>query len=152
MEADDRTVPRVFFDTSCVIAGAFSRGGASYILLQLAALSLLDGRISPEVREEALRNTTRKLPSALPALRVLLNEAVNEGPSATAAQCADVSDLADAKDVPILASAVVQQCAYLLTLNERDFRPPPEMIRVMRPGPFLANLRMLISRATLPEE
>jgi len=152
VEADDQAVPRVFFDTSCLIAGAFSRNGASYILLQLAALRLLDGRISPEVRQEALRNTARKLPSALPALRVLLNEAVTEGPSATADECADVSGLADAKDVSILASAVAQRCTHLLTLNERDFWPPAETMRVMRPGPFLANLRGLISRAAHSEE
>jgi predicted nucleic acid-binding protein len=140
----DHAAPRVFFDSSCLIAGAFSRTGASFILLQLAALSLLEGRISPEVRAEAERNTLLKLPGALPALRVLLSEAVIEGPSATEVERAPLSGQAHLKDLPILASAVVQECDYLLTLNERDFWPPPDLIRVMRPGPFLASLRTLI--------
>ena len=75
--------PRVFFDTSVLIAGAFSSTGASYILLQLAGLTLLDGRISPDVRTEATRNVTAKLPAALPQLRVLLNEVLIEGAPVT---------------------------------------------------------------------
>jgi len=147
--APERLALRVFFDSSCVIAGAFSRDGASNMLLQLSALGLLDGRISPEVREESVRNVTRKLPGALPALRVLLAEAPTEGPAATAEECARAAGFADAKDAPILASATAQACRYLLTLNERDFWPPPEWIQVVRPGPFLANLRTLISQATI---
>ena len=133
--------PRVFFDTSVVIAGAFSNTGASYILLQLAGLTLLDGRIPPEVRAGALRNVTAKLPSALPHLRVLLNTVLAEGATPAHDDFEAIAVYADPKDRPILAAAVSQQCRYLVTLNESDFWPPPELMTVVRPGDLLRLLR-----------
>jgi predicted nucleic acid-binding protein len=41
---------RVFFDSSVLIAGTISSRGASYALLRLAELALIDAFISPEVR------------------------------------------------------------------------------------------------------
>lgn len=137
-------LPRVFFDTSAVIAGAFSTTGASYILLQLAGLTLLDGRISPDVRAEALRNVTAKTPAALPHLRVLLGTVLVEIPY-TDTQIEAVRDYADPKDVRILAAAVAQQCRYLVTLNEKDFWPPPTLIAVTRPGTLLQMLRVQLA-------
>jgi hypothetical protein len=131
-----------------LVAGAFSRRGASYILMQLAGLTLLDGRISPEVWVEALRNVTAKLPVALPALRVLLNEVLVAGPAATDEQVEAVSQHAELKDQPILATALVQNCRYLVTLNEKDFWPPPELISIVRPGDLLRKVRALL--ANLP--
>lgn len=144
----ERLALRVFFDSSVVIAGSASRSGASYVLLQLAGLGLIDGRISSQVREESLRNTARKLPAALPALSLLLREVLTEG----AAQHPDIGDawkLADPKDRPILAAALAQECRYLVTLNEKDFWPPVDRILVLRPGELLRRLRELISTAEL---
>jgi len=132
--------PRVFFDTSVVIAGAFSVSGAGYILLQLAGLTLLEGRISPVVRSEALRNVTAKAPAALPHLRVLLKTVFPEDAPPAAEPVEPIAICADPKDQPILTAAVAQQCRYLVTLNERDFWPPPEMILVVRPGDLLRAL------------
>lgn len=139
--SEGATPPRVFFDSSVVIAGAFSATGASYILMQLASLTLLEGRISTEVRTEALRNVTGKLPAALPHLRVLLDTALVEGAASTDDQLQAVATYADPKDQPILASAVAQYCRYLVTLNEKDFWPPLELIVVVRPGALLQMLR-----------
>lgn len=133
---------RVFFDSSVVIAGAFSRKGASYILLQLSSLTLIDGRSSIDVRTETERNIRAKLPSALPALRVLLDATLSEGSALMPAALEQVKSYADAKDVPPLASAVQQQCTYLVTLNERDFWPPTTLIKVVRPGTLLQAIRI----------
>jgi predicted nucleic acid-binding protein len=138
---EDTSPPRVFFDSSVVIAGAFSATGASYILLQLASLTLLEGRISAEVRTEVTRNVTAKLPAALPHLRVLLDTALVEGAAVADAQAQAVAAYADPKDQPLLASAVAQNCRYLVTLNERDFWPPPALIGIVRPGALLQMLR-----------
>ncbi len=137
----DRGRPRVFFDTSTVIAGAYSRKGASYVLLQLAAFGFLDGRISPGVREEALRNVAVKLPGSLAALRVLLSETLYEGPLADAALVAAAGAFSHPKDAVVLASAMIQQSHFLVTLNERDFWPPPDWIKVVRPGVLVEHLR-----------
>jgi predicted nucleic acid-binding protein len=137
--------PRIFIDTSVLIAGSFSKAGASYILLQLAGLTLLDGRISPDVRTEALRNVAAKLPAALPQLRVMLNDVLTEGAPVTAEQMEMAAHYADPKDRPILASAIAQQCRYLVTLNEKDFWPPPGRILIVRPGDLLRALRVQLA-------
>lgn len=142
MQANPETVPlRIFFDSSVLIAGAFSQKGASYILLQLANLTLIDGRISAEVRIEAERNVLAKLPAALPILRVLLNEAFTIGSPLSQEQVKQALPYADPKDAPILAAALAQQCQYLVTLNEKDFWPSPATITVLRPGSLRQEIR-----------
>lgn len=142
MQANPEQVPlRVFFDSSVLIAGAFSQKGASYILLQLANLTLIDGRISTEVRIESERNVLAKLPTALPILRVLINEALRMGPPLQHEQIQQALPYADPKDAPSLAGAIAQQCQYLVTLNEKDFWPPPTLITVLRPGTILQEIR-----------
>jgi predicted nucleic acid-binding protein len=143
--AVERVALRVYFDTSTLIAGTFSRTGASFALLQLAGLGIVDGRISPEVRFEAERNVRAKLPGALPALRVLLREALTEGESASDDQLAAVAGWADPKDRAILAAALAQGCRFLVTLNERDFWPPPDRITIVRPATLVGSIRVLVS-------
>ena len=84
---------------------------------------------------------TAKLPSALPHLRVLLNTVLVEGDTPAQDELEAVAAYADPKDRPILAAAVAQQCRYLVTLNESDFWPPPELMTVVRPGDLLRLLR-----------
>ena len=74
-------------------------------------------------------------------LRVLLKTVFPEDAEPAAEPPAPVSSFADPKDQPILAAAVAQQCRYLVTLNEKDLWPPPEMILVVRPGELVRMLR-----------
>ncbi len=106
-----------------------------------AGLNLIEGRISPEVREEVMRNAPAKMPAALPALRSILSEYLIEGLAPSNAVLSSVSGYADAKDMPIVAAAIEQKCPYLVTLNERDFWPPPNLIKVIRPGDLLYAVR-----------
>lgn len=142
MQANPDTVPlKIFFDSSVLITGAFSQKGASHILLQLANLTLVDGRISEEVRIESERNVLARIPTALPLLRVLINEALTLGPPLTPEQIQEAVPFADPKDALILASAIAQQCQYLVTLNEKDFWPLTSVITVLRPGHMLQEIR-----------
>lgn len=143
--ADKSLLPRVFFDSSVLIAGSFSARGASYLLLQLAGLTLLDGRISPDVRVESERNVAKRLPAALPQLRALIDETLTEGPPIIPMAWQAAKPYADAKDVAILASALAQNCKYLVTLNEKDFWPPTQRILVIRPGELVRQLRSLLT-------
>lgn len=145
MDDTSRLALRLFFDSSVVVAGTFSRTGASFILLHLAGLGLIDGRISADVRDEVLRNVLAKLPAALPGARVVLSQALVEGPAVLDADLRAVATYADPKDVPILAAAVAQECRYLVTLNERDFWPPANLIRVVRPGALTMSLRTVLA-------
>lgn len=142
MQANPNAVPlRIFFDSSVLIAGAFSQKGASYILLQLANLTLIDGRISGDVGIESERNVLAKLPAALPLLRILINDALTIGPPLSNEQLQQALPYADPKDAPILAAAIAQQCQYLVTLNEKDFWPLPATITIIRPGAMLQEIR-----------
>jgi len=138
---------RVFLDSSVLIAGAMSSRGASYALLRLAEVDLIDARISPEVREETIRNLRAKAPAALPFLNVLLSEAfpgVAEVPDEAIRAAAQS---AHPKDVLILAAATAQACRYLVTLNERDFWPDSDLIQVIRPGEMIKVIREQVDRA-----
>ena len=77
----------------------------------------------------------------LPHLRVLLDTALVAGPAATAEQLLAVAPYAEPEDQTMLAAAVAQECRYLVTLNEANFRPPPALIAVVRPGDLLTRLR-----------
>jgi predicted nucleic acid-binding protein len=142
--AASRAPLRVFFDTSALIAGTHSRTGASSALLQLASLGVIEGHISEDVRIEAERNVRAKLPAALPALRVMLDEVLTIGPLVSAAAIAQARPWAHQKDQPILAAALAQDCRYLVTLNERDFWPPEDMIVIIRPAELMEAIRTLV--------
>lgn len=140
MEASRRPL-RVFFDTSALIAGSHSRTGAAFALLQLASLGVVDGRISDVVRNEAERNVKAKLPSALPAMRVMIDEVLTMAPGPCAADLSRVRNWADPKDQPIIAAALGDACQFLVTLNRRDFWPPDDAIRVVRPAELIMAIR-----------
>jgi len=144
MEASRRPL-RVFFDTSALIAGSHSRTGAAFALLQLASLGVVDGRISDVVRIEAERNVRAKLPGALPALRVMVDEVLTMASDPADVDLGRVRDWADPKDQPILAAALGDACPFLVTLNQRDFWPPDEAIRVVRPPELVMAIRELVA-------
>lgn len=135
---------RLFVDSSVLIAGAVSSSGASFALMRVAEVRLVEARISAIVREEVLRNAVQKLPGILPALNLFLAHSVSEGPSASATEKRELKDHAHSKDLAILADAVHQGCSHLVTLNEKDFWPPVNLITVLRPGPLMQLLRATI--------
>lgn len=141
----DRLALRVFFDTSALIAGSHSRTGAAFALLQLAGLGVLDGRISPDVRVEAERNVRAKLPAAQPALRLLMDEVLAMEAQPDRAAIERVQGWAHPKDRPILAAAVAGGSHVLVTLNQRDFWPPDDLIRVLRPAELIVAVRQRVA-------
>lgn len=133
--------PKIFLDADVLIAGSASTTGASYLVLQLSALTLVDCMISEQVRIEAERNVQSKLPQALPAFRVLLEASVRivEDPSPAALK--PFNGQADEGDLPILVAALSAGCHYLLTFNTRHYYPTTKEIKIMPPGEFLIELR-----------
>jgi len=124
-----------------------SSTGASYALLRLAEVDLIDARISPEVREETIRNLRAKAPAALPFLSVLLSEAFPDVAEVPDEAIRAAVQSAHPKDVLILAAAIAQECRYLVTLNERDFWPDSDLIQVIRPGEMIKVIREQVDRA-----
>lgn len=141
---------RVFFDADVLIAGAASKtySSASYILLQLAELTLIDGVIGPYVREEAERNLRAKLPQALPVFLALLRAAVREVPDAPQGKLKSLKGHAHPKDVPVMATALASGCQYLVTFNLKHYPKPPAKLRVVEPGELVLHIRQQLAKQT----
>lgn len=140
MAAEDPKLS-VFFDADVVIAGSASTTGASHILLQLSELGLIAGVSSQKVRKEVERNLERKLPSAVPAFRVLADAALGWVKDPKGPKLRRLRGQADPKDLPILGAAIEAGCQFLVTFNVKDFQPKGDVIRVETPGGFLTLLR-----------
>jgi predicted nucleic acid-binding protein len=137
--------PRVFVDSDVLFAGSASAEGASHLILQLAELGLIDAYISDQVREEVTRNLIDKLPSALPAMRTIIELSCHVVPDPESEAVAEITAQRSAhvKDAPILAAALAARCSWLVTFNVRHFRSGVGM-QVVTPGQFIARLRDLL--------
>ena len=139
--------PKVFLDTSALIAGLASATGASHVILALAEAGLVQLVISDEVLTEAERNLQAKLPRALPAYRRFLTACPHQLiPSPSRKDVLMALQIIHPKDAPLLAAAMVQAVDYLVTLNTRDFMDDPEVsrqagLRIGTPGDFLGWFR-----------
>jgi len=150
--------PRLFLDSSVIIAGLASRTGASHAILALAELGLIRPVACPYILTEVERNLAKKVPEFLPAYRRLmvnLNWQMVEDPAAE-----DVSpwlDLVPAKDAPVLAAAVAAAPHRFITLDTRHFISPPEVaersdLSICTPGDFLQEVRAILARGLASEK
>ncbi len=116
MSVDHATV--VFFDASSLIAAAGSPQGGSGFLLSLCQRELLTGAVSDAVLVEAERNVMNKLgPVALATYDQLVEQtALNIMPVPAPPQLATWPSI-NAKDRPVVASAVAAQASFLITLD-----------------------------------
>lgn len=142
---------RVFFDADVLVAGSATktRYSASYILLQLAELTLVRGIICPYVREEAERNLQKKLPQALPVFRALVRTALHEVPDPPLDSLQTWAGRADPKDLPVLAAALLSGCQYLVTFNTKDYPASLKPLKVLTPGELVRQVREYLAK--LPE-
>lgn len=139
--------PRVFIDADVLFAGAASSSehGASLTILRLAEITLIDALASEQVLLEAERNLAAKLPATLSTFRLLADRCLTIVPSPTLDDLAPFRELADPKDLPILAAAVLNRCLWLTTFNVRHYRPGHPQVTVVQPGEFVRRVRYLLS-------
>ena len=139
--------PRVFLDTSALLAGLASPRGASNAILALAEAGLLTLVVSEQVLVEAERNLQEKLRKAIPEYRRFLAAcSVTTIPDPSAADVANAEAIIHTKDAPILRAAMDAQVDYLVTLNRKHFLGNPEVtrrsgLRIGAPEDFLAWFR-----------
>jgi predicted nucleic acid-binding protein len=147
----DPTAPRIFLDTSVIIAGVGSRVGASHAILALAELGLLVPVACPYVLDEAERNIQRKTPEALPRYRdVQANITWELHPDPSPEQVRPWLDVIVAKDAPVLAAAVIAKPNWLVTLDTRDFVEPMQVaarsgLHIGTPGSLLKVIRRILA-------
>lgn len=140
--------PLVFLDADVIFAGsaAPSEHGASHVILRMSEITLIEGVTSEQAIIEVERNLAEKLPTKLPEFRLLVSRCLRVVPDPAPNDLISHTEQADPKDLPILVAALREGCAYLLTFNTRDYQPPPDRIKVQRPGEFLRSIRDLLSR------
>lgn len=141
------SITRVFFDSDTIIAGSASRKGASFILLQLAELGLIQGIASQKVIEECRRNVQLKLPDALPQFEKIISHTLAIVDNPPPKLIARYNHMANEKGVPILAAAIQQKVQFLVTFNTKDyFQSQDLLLYVVEPGELLQRIRHRLSQ------
>ncbi len=140
--------PRIFIDSDVLFAGAASpkEHSASLVILRMAEITLVDARTSCQVITEVERNLKEKMPAAMPAFNLLVNRCLRVVEDASPAEVRAISASADPKDLPILATALREKCAYLATYNLRHFQPGVPAVQVLTPGDVVQRIRYLLSQ------
>jgi predicted nucleic acid-binding protein len=122
--------PRVFLDTSALLAGLASATGASSKILALGEAGVLALVVSEQVLVEAKRNLQDKLPNAIPEYERFLNACPLERvPDPSATDVAKAKGIIHPKDASIMVAATDAQVDYLVTLNRKHFLDDPEVAR-----------------------
>jgi hypothetical protein len=145
--------PTVFLDADVIFAGAAtpSEHGASHVVLRMGEITLIECVTSQQAVTEVERNLADKLPTKLPEFRLLVSRCLRVVPDPEPDDLLLHADRADAKDLPILVTAVREGCLYLLTFNVRHYSPPAHIITVQQPGEFLLTVRGLLSQLSAEE-
>lgn len=130
----------VCLDADVLIAGLLSSTGASHAILLLGELGLLRIVIPDAAVEEVRRNLVTKLPDAVPLFEEFLRAVAVRIHRPTARDRERAVELADSKDVAILAAAIGAGARLLVTHNVRHFRSG-EGVRVVRPRTLIEEVR-----------
>lgn len=115
------------------------------VVLRLSEITLIKAITSEQVITEVERNLTQKLPASLPAFRLLVSRCLKVVNNPPRAELANFAGLADGKDLPILATAVREQCPWLVSYNTRHFQPGHPDVTVLQPGAFIQRVRHLLA-------
>ena len=130
----------VCLDADVLIAGLLSRTGASHAILVLGELGLLRLVLPEAAVAEVRRNLAAKLPEVTPLFEEFLRAVPLQIHRPTLRDRERASELADPKDVPILAAAIGAGARLLVTHNVRHFRSG-EGVRIVRPRTLIEEAR-----------
>lgn len=139
---------RIFADANVLVAGSASDVGAGHAVLKMAEFGMYTLVVSRQVLDEADRNMRKKLPGVYPQFVALMSRLNLEiAPDPPAAETARWMGIIEAKDAPILATAVLAGVDRFLTLNTKDFTPEVAAqsgLLIQTPGEFMMNIRAII--------
>jgi predicted nucleic acid-binding protein len=143
-------VRKIFLDSSVVIAACGSRNGASHAVIVMAEIGLFKAVISEQVVIECDRNINKKLPTALPILKQILNIINPEiVPDPSTTESSQWENIIEPKDAPILAAALSAKADRLLSLNTKDFTSFVAVqsgLTIQTPSEFIQEIRSIISQ------
>jgi predicted nucleic acid-binding protein len=130
----------VCVDADVLIAGLLSTTGASHAILVLGELGLLRLVLPDAAVAEVRRNLAAKVPETAPLFEEFLRVVPLQIYRPTPHDREQARELADPKDVPILAAAIGAGTRLLVTHNVRHFRSG-QGVRVVRPRTLLEEAR-----------
>jgi predicted nucleic acid-binding protein len=137
----EKTEPlTICVDADVLIAGLLSHTGASHAMLVLGELGLLRLVLPQVAVAEVRRNLAAKLPEAARLFEEFLRAVPLQIHRPTSHDRERARELADAKDVPILAAAIGAGARLLVTHNVRHFRSG-QGVRVVRPRTLIEEAR-----------
>lgn len=145
---------RVFVDADTLFAAAASPSehGASFVLLQMAEITLIDAVTSQQVIVEVERNLVDKQPNAVPKFKQLVQRCLRVVSNPNLDDLQPYVGLADPKDLSILVAAIREQCSWLVTFNVRHFRPGYATVTVLSPGEFIVRVRNALGNLSSEEQ
>lgn len=142
------SLPHVLIDADVLFAAAASSSehGASLLLLRLAELTLIHAIAPQQVVVEAQRNLQDKLPKALGLFDALVARTLEIVPDPAPHTVAQYAGRAHPKDLPILVTAVMHGCTWLVTFNVKDYQPGWTSVGVVRPGDSVLLVRQQLAQ------
>ena len=85
------------------------------------------------------------LPEKINTFLALANRCLRIVPNPKITDLSPYAGLADPKDIPILVSALQNNCAYLVSHNVRHFQPGHPDLVVVTPDEFILKVRDILS-------
>jgi putative PIN family toxin of toxin-antitoxin system len=141
-------IMKVVFDTNIVIAGLYSKRGASYRLLKAALAGELSFAVSPLVALEYEGILDQKIKEGFITISEKDSEKILNALFASATivwrPLQIRPTLSDPSDDKILECAISCDCTHIITFNKRHFPArltAPWGIKVMTAGEFLSHWR-----------
>lgn len=148
LERESPTKPRIFIDADVLFAGAASPNehSASNLLLRMAELTMIEAVTSTQAITEVERNLQEKMPKALPAFQLLVSRCLRIVADPDPAELAKYAGLANSEDLPILVTAIREECSLLATFNLRHYQPGHPSVAILKPGDLVLRVRYLLAR------
>lgn len=143
--------PKVFLDSSVLLAGLHSLKGGSAIILGLIKKNKLVGFISPSVIEETKRNIRKKFSlKLLPTLEEII-KIVNIQETFEPKDILKYRRLVDIKDLHVLIFAKSSRADFLITLDKKHLKTKKLQeanlpFQILTPKEFLKQIKLLQSK------
>jgi len=130
---------RLFIDTNVLISTILfpSSTSAAFVRNAVEEHALV---ISDHVVEELYEVVGRKFPNKIEAIEVFLRQFPHERVTdVDESAAADVDDLRDEKDRPIIAAAICSRCDRIITGDQDLLVLTGEQLRIVSPGEFFRS-------------
>lgn len=137
--------PDIFVDSSVLFAGCLSSAGSARDLISQAKLGRASLVVSSVVWDETERNLELKSPEALPFLHMLDALQLARSVQPVDTLVAEVAQIIELKDAPIVAGAVTARANFLATYDRKHLLRQATIIQT-RYGIIVTTPDVIVAR------